>query len=69
MPALDTARPADPLLPRAQALQHRIGQQLGQPAALLMPAGVRAAVTELGDLVAALSARLDALTTERSSTL
>ena len=61
---------ADPrpalLLPRAQALQARIDQQLGQSAALLVPAGVRSAVRELGDLVAMLAATVDNLT-ERES--
>jgi hypothetical protein len=55
-----------PLLPRAQALQSRIDQQLSQPAALLVPPGVRTAVRELGDLVAVLAARVDTLTTKET---
>lgn len=59
MSADQTSTPPAPLLPRARALQARIAQQLNTPAALLVPAGVRQAVAELGELVADLAARMD----------
>jgi hypothetical protein len=49
------------LAPRARALSARVDQQIGQPAALLVPAGVRSVVRELADLVHDMAAQLDHL--------
>lgn len=51
----------EPLAPRARALSDRVEQQIGQPAALLVPAGVRSVVRELADLVVTLAAHIDHL--------
>lgn len=49
------------LVPRARALTARVDQQLGQSAALLVPAGVRSVVRQLADLVEDMAAQLDRL--------
>lgn len=63
MDAATTTSPA-PLTPAACRLVGQIDAQLKSPAAMLAPAGLRAAVQQLGGLVLALAQRVDTLTAE-----